>query len=160
MPLTQTEESSAQPNAVEGSISTNNLLQEPPLYEPNSDAQVLLDLYSSGSAEAQGVPTFFKQIMVPEPDWIGGEFMQPPPDLTTWLPEIEWLGQLDLFGSDFTPTIDQTYDPQALMQHVVTTPDTVHSGPFTPSNERLNDDAARRRHAAFRQSPWYAIESV
>jgi hypothetical protein len=80
--------------------------------------------------------------------------MADPPDLTVWMPDVEWPGQYDIFGHDFTPIIDQMLETQA-------TPDVhVRSTSKDPQtrelyDERVDSSPAKRRHAIFKQSPWY-----
>lgn len=77
------------------------------LDEKNADAQAFLDLYNTTGYSQHTIPAFFKQIMVPASDFMGADYMQAPPGLVAWMPEVDWLGQVDIFGNDFTPVIDQ-----------------------------------------------------
>lgn len=87
-------------------------------HELNSDVQELLELCEVTQNQAQQYPAFFEQIMLPDPDFLVAEYTQPPPqDLTNWLPEVEWLGPLNLFDSNFTPTIDHIYEAQTYDIH-------------------------------------------
>jgi hypothetical protein len=143
------------PNFFDGSAGVNDFAPTGAIYEPTLENHAPLDI---GGDEPNMVPdarAFFEQIMVPELDWTGGEYIPPPPDLTAWMPEVEWLGQLDLFGNNFTPNIDQTFDTQSLMRRIVETPGTVDSSVTALVNERGGESAAGRRHTAFQHSPWY-----
>jgi hypothetical protein len=121
------------------------------LNETNTEAQALLDLYNTTSYNQQTIPAFFEQIMVPAPDFLG-DYMQPPPDLTAWMPDTDWLGQIDIFGNDFTPTVSQMLEapaPEAATLVSATLPineDFLH--------EKIDSVSARRRHAVFKQSAW------
>lgn len=123
------------------------------LEEPNADAQALLDLYNTTGYNQHTIPAFFEQIMVPAPDFMGADYMQSPPDLTAWMPEVDWLGQADIFGSDFTPTINQMLEAQ-VMQEVSLLPQANETNAAETSNEKSENNSAKRRHAVFKQSPW------
>ena len=120
--------------------------------EANADAQALLDLYNTTGYNQHTIPAFFEQIMVPAPDFMGIDYLQPPPDLAAWMPEVDWLTTGDIFGNDFTPAIDQMLDAQVSQndslpsEHPSPTKDTSH--------EKIDSNSARRRHAAFKQSAW------
>lgn len=129
-------------------------LRDTPFNDQSSDAQVLLDFYNNGYNQGHNIPAFFEQIMVPQPDFMSAEYMQPPPDLTMWMPEVELLGQLDLFDTDFTPTIDQTFEAQAVIYDnsiaAYTHDDSVAETP----DMRVEVDLARRQPTVMQQSPW------
>jgi len=92
--------------------------------------------------------------MVPQPDFMSAEDMQPPPDLTMWMPEVELLGQLDLFDTDFTPTIDQTFEAQAFIyDNSIAAHAHVDSAAKKP-DKRVEVDSARRQPTVMQQSPW------
>jgi hypothetical protein len=122
------------------------------LDEANTDAQALLDLYNTTGYNQHTIPAFFEQIMVPAPDFMGVDYLQPPSDLTAWMPEVDWLGTGDIFGNDFTPAIDQMLDAQVSQR------DNICSEQQPPakdtSHEKIDGHSARRRHAAFKQSAW------
>ncbi|KAH8729139.1 C2H2 type zinc finger domain-containing protein [Phaeosphaeriaceae sp. PMI808] len=68
------------------------------------------------------------------------------------MPEVDWFGQTDIFGNDFTPTINQTFetphsesDASAQVQQ--------ESGAGI-SQSRNGHEAVKRRHAVFKQSAW------
>lgn len=105
-------------------------------------------------ADEEHVPYFFEQIMVPEQAFIGADLANFPPDISNLLPDQDWLGEADIFGSDFAPTIDVALHlpflddsaSPATVELVTTGDPIVHS---------LNDsDHARRRHAIFQRSLW------
>jgi hypothetical protein len=78
---------------------------------------------------------------------------QPPPTLTTWMPESEWFGAVDLFGNEFAPTINQTLEDQQVLNNFFSPP--FPNGSDAEVSESVPpDDGARRRHAIFQQSPW------
>lgn len=120
------------------------------LAEPNSDAQALLDLYNTTGYNQHAIPAFFEQIMVPAPDFMGADYLQSPPDLMAWMPEADWLGQVDIFGTDFTPAVDQ------MLESHVSQPFPAQSSENTDhSHEKIDINSAKRRHAVFKQSAWY-----
>ena len=124
------------------------------LAEPNTDAQALLDLYNTTGYNQHAIPAFFEQIMVPAPDFMGADYLQPPPDLMAWMPEADWLGQVDIFGTDFTPAVDQMLESHVYQD--VALPFTAQlSGNTDHSHERIDTNSAKRRHAVFKQSAWY-----
>lgn len=133
--------------------TTERFPQATASYQPSLEAQVLLDIYNNETSARQSLDShaFFEHIMVTAPDWMGNDFTQPPPDLSTWMPDVDMLEQADLFESNFTPILDQTFQTQSRNYDVHTTPSTVGSG---ISAERRDEDDSRRRHAAFKQSPW------
>jgi hypothetical protein len=133
----------------EPGVQTNNTYLE----ESTAEAQALLGLYNTTEYSQHNIPAFFEQIMVPAPDFLGMEFMQPPPDLTTCMPELDWLGQMDIFGSDFTPAIDQILEAQAVPE-VNLLPENQEGRSTGISHDRTDSNSAKRRHAVFQQSPW------
>jgi hypothetical protein len=115
------------------------------------------NIYQDAHAQPNALSNFFEQIMVTQPEFLATDYLQPPPDLTTWLPETDWLGEVDLFGADFVPAIDETFatppvDINAL--GAITTPSGTVRDEARASN---SGDAVRRRHAVFRQSPWFWV---
>ena len=118
-----------------------------------SDAQVLLDLYNHTLNPSQDIPSFFEQVMMCDMETIGPDAMQPPPNLTTWMPEAEWFGAVDLFGNEFAPTVDQTLEDQQVLNQFFATPAQDRDDTEVPESTAL-DDGARKRHAIFQQSSW------
>ncbi|RMZ33335.1 hypothetical protein D0859_02536 [Hortaea werneckii] len=109
------------------------------------------------------VPSFFGHIMAP-----GGSELAPldafqlPPDISSVLPDQDWLGDLDIFGADFIPAVDNAFAAPSVeilpQQHQTqpngVTEDNVEGHSF----HRLNQaDHARKRHAIFKRSPWLWI---
>jgi hypothetical protein len=142
------------PYVSESPYANNSQLDDLRLQEQGSAAQALLDLYNTTDYCQQNIPAFFDQIMVSGSDYMSLEYMQPPPDLTAWMPDVEWPGQYDIFGHDFTPTVDQMFETQTILDvHVQST----SKDPQTREvyNERVDSSSAKRRHAVFKQSPWY-----
>lgn len=123
------------------------------LDEANADAQALLDLYNTTGYNQHTIPAFFEQIMVPAPDFMGVDYLQPPPDLAAWMPEVDWLSTGDIFGNDFTPAIDQMLDAQVSQDDSL--PSEQQPTVKDTSHEKIDSNSARRRHAAFKQSAWY-----
>jgi hypothetical protein len=128
------------------------------LEEPNADAQALLDLYNTTGYNQHAIPAFFEQIMVPAPDFMGADYLQPPPDLMAWMPEVDWLGQVDIFGTDFTPAVDQMLESHVSQDVALSSPSQPSKNPDR-SHEKIDTNSARRRHAAFKQSAWYVTSS-
>lgn len=122
------------------------------LNETNTEAQALLDLYNTTGYTQHTIPAFFEQIMVPAPDFLGSDYMQPPPDLTAWMPETDWLGQIDIFGNDFTPTVSQMLEVQT--SQVTALPSATPPLNTDVSHEKIDSNSAKRRHAVFKQSAW------
>jgi hypothetical protein len=117
--------------------------------------QDISEIYPNAAHQPNALTNFFEQIMVGQSDFLATDYLHPPGDLTAWLPEMDWGSQVDLFGADFVPAIDETFNtPSFDANHVVTT--------TTPGGTIVNDaratnsgDAVRRRHAIFKQSPWF-----
>lgn len=113
----------------------------------------LLSLYQHPNHNIHNVPNFFEQIMVMEPDFLSMEYLQPPPNLSSWLPEVDWLGEINIFDNDFAPAIDETLQTPYIDGESVGTAATPQEA------ERANNsgEAVKRRHAVFKQSPWFWI---
>ncbi|CAN9452073.1 unnamed protein product [Alternaria alternata] len=139
------------PNGFDDDIQLNGVY----LNEASDEAQALLDLYNTTSYAQHTIPAFFEQIMVPAPDFMGVDYMQAPPDLTAWMPETDWLGQVDIFGNDFTPTVSQMLE--APVSQVTALPAATPPANTDVSLEKIDSDSARRRHAVFKQSAWFWI---
>jgi hypothetical protein len=101
------------------------------------------------------VPTFYDAIMVPGSDFVGTEAAQLPPDFANLFPDQEWFDEMDLFGNDFLPTLDEALNvpplpsPPATIQLDGTDK---YSGAATQGLSR--SEHARKRHAIFQRSPW------
>ncbi|CAN9177469.1 unnamed protein product [Alternaria alternata] len=139
------------PNGFDDDIQLNGVY----LNEASDEAQALLDLYNTTSYAQHTIPAFFEQIMVPAPDFMGVDYMQAPPDLTAWMPETDWLGQVDIFGNDFTPTVSQMLEVP--VSQVTALPAATPPANTDVSLEKIDSDSARRRHAVFKQSAWFWI---
>ncbi|KAH7074454.1 C2H2 type zinc finger domain-containing protein [Paraphoma chrysanthemicola] len=122
--------------------------------DSSADAQVLLDLYNDTGYNQHGIPAFFEQIMVPAPDFIGVNYMQPPPDLTAWMPEVDWLGQMDIFGIDFSPAIDQMLDVDVVEPEDTALREARDDDIPSVPHAGVDVNSAKQRHAVFKQSPW------
>jgi len=90
--------------------------------------------------------------MVPDPDWMSGGYVQPPPDLTTWMQDVDCFDNVDPFSSDFIPNVDDVFNgayvaPMADVDKV--------RAPESSDARNHGDEDARRRHIAFQRSPWY-----
>ena len=103
------------------------------------------------------VPSFFEQIMVPGPDFLGTETAQMPPNIADLFPEQDWLGDLSIFDSDFIPAMDEALAVPAWPTPTAeTVPDVSHGTP-KPSSSLNRNEQARKRHAIFQRSPWMYI---
>jgi hypothetical protein len=69
------------------------------------------------------------------------------------MPEAEWFGTMDLFGTEFAPAIDQTIEDQQVLNSFFNAPIQGPDG-APPRDSQALDDGARKRHAIFQQSPW------
>jgi hypothetical protein len=122
------------------------------------DSHELASMYQDFKNPQLGVPNFFEQIMVTQPDFVGTNYLQPPPDLTSWFPEIDWFGQVNIFENDFAPAIDETFQtPRIDIEGV--DPAATPQGTITDSGRENNScEAVKRRHAVFKHSsPWFWI---
>jgi hypothetical protein len=78
------------PYVSQNSSANDSQLDDLRPQKQGSDAQALLDLYNNTDYCQQTVPTFFDQIMVSGSDYMSLEYMQPPPDLTARMPDVEF----------------------------------------------------------------------
>jgi hypothetical protein len=118
-------------------------------------AQELLNLYHDTSTGQHNViPTFFDQIMVPEPDFLELGYPQPPLDFSKWMPEVDWFDSVDIFGSDFAPAIDETFATPVLELDVTNTSQAPQAGLSSVTGRNNSDESVRRRHAVFKQAQW------
>jgi hypothetical protein len=118
-------------------------------------AQELLNLYhDTSTAQHNAIPSFFDQIMVPEPDFLELGYAQPPLDFSKWMPEVDWFDNVDIFGSDFVPAIDETFATRNLELDVTNTSQAPHAGANGATGRNNSDESVRRRHAVFRQAQW------
>lgn len=123
-------------------------------YGAADDGTMHIHGFNNEAALNQDLRTFFEQIMVPEFDSMGAEYIQPPPDLSAWMDEVEYFGQLDLFGANFVPNMDHMFDPQlAQEQQVSPAPVSVDGSGLSSLNRRHRDDT-HRGHPASQRSPW------
>lgn len=125
-------------------------------HDQNMEVQEIPDLFdqSQTNGGAFDIPAFFEHIMVAGQDWMRSDYAQPPPDLTSWIPDGDWFDHTDLFGNDFTPTIDQTLQAQPVLPYDVLTPVNADSSASAGPETRIEEGAMRRRHIAFQHSPW------
>jgi hypothetical protein len=113
--------------------------------------------YQDVGAQQNGVHNFFEQIMVMEPNFPDMEYLQQPPNLTSWLPEIDWYNEVDIFGHDFAPAIDETFRTPSVGTDFLGTSTTPPANATGSRHENNSGEAVRRRHAVFKQSPWFYI---
>ena len=69
------------------------------------------------------------------------------------MPEVDWLGQVDIFGNDFAPAVNQMLEAQ-VTQDVDLLPQAHEPNIAETSFEKNDKNSAKRRHAVFKQSPW------
>ncbi|USW52694.1 hypothetical protein Slin15195_G060130 [Septoria linicola] len=95
--------------------------------------------------------TFFDQIMVP--DFAASTSLNLPLDIFSHMPEQDWLSEdIDIFGLDFTPTIDEAFETSNMSLPLVGKAEAgVHRH---DSAHQDRDESARQRHAIFQRSPW------
>lgn len=129
------------------------------LEDPDADAQALLDLYNTTGHNQYNIPAFFEQIMVPAPDFMGVDYMQTPPDLMSWMPEVDWLGQVDIFGTDFAPAMDQVLETH-VPQNIATSSAVQPNNSTDQAQEKFDSSSGKRSHAVFRQSAWYYSQTI
>ncbi|KAL5115151.1 hypothetical protein ACEQ8H_006987 [Pleosporales sp. CAS-2024a] len=125
--------------------------------EASSTHQDMSTVYEDTIRQSHALSNFFEQIMVTHSDFLATDFSHPPIDLNTWLPESDWCQEVDIFAADFVPAIDETFSTPPVdtsRQGETTTP-----GSTANPEARINNssDAVRRRHALFRQSPWFWV---
>lgn len=118
------------------------------------DAQELLDLHSNDLNPGEGIPSFFEQIMISELDSTSLDQTQLPPTLTTWMPEVDWFGAVDLFSNEFAPTIEETFDTHQVLNDFFVARNTQDRAGTEASQFTSQDEEARKRHAIFQRSPW------
>lgn len=121
------------------------------LVATNDDDQTLQEFFDTDQGQSQKVSTFFEQIMVPNLDIMGQRLGHPSPNFTAWEPDLDWIGQVDIFSNDFAPTVDQTLALQEGLQEAHVTTASVDEDSAQSSE---NNASARRRHAVFQRSPW------
>jgi hypothetical protein len=117
-------------------------------------AQELLNLYHDTSTQQQAFPNFFEHIMVSETDFLGVEYSQPPPDFTKWMPEIDWLENVDIFGSDFAPAIEETLDKPPVDPDSLSVSGAPQATTKATNSGGNSGEAMRKRHAIFKQAQW------
>jgi hypothetical protein len=118
-------------------------------------AQELLNLYhDTGSSQHHAIPSFFDQIMVPEPDFLELGYSQPPLDFIKWMPEVDWFDSVDIFGSDFAPAIDETFQTPRQDLDAMNTSQMPQSAPTRVAGGNNSGESVKRRHAIFKQAQW------
>jgi hypothetical protein len=118
-------------------------------------AQELLNLYNdTGTSQHHAIPNFFDQIMVPEPDFLELGYSQAPLDFAKWMPEVDWFESVDIFGSDFAPAIDETFETPRQDVDGMNTSQMPQVAPAGVTGGNNSDESLRRRHAIFKQAQW------
>jgi hypothetical protein len=131
----------------------------PPLisnYGVTADETMQMHAFDREPDPGQDLRNFFEQIMVPEFDFTGSKYIQPPPDLTAWMEEVEYLGELDLFGNNFLPSVGQVFGLQQHSQRTDATPRCADDSNISQSIiQHHNVHATQGRHLAVQNSLWY-----
>jgi hypothetical protein len=142
-------------NATHSSIDVDEILSGFNDYGLMNGSPAQMQNQQKGTAIGDDLRVFFEHIMVPELQSIHGEYLQPPPDLTAWMPEVEHFGELDLFGSSFVPSMDQVFDPQFGSQHIDGTPGSFNaSDTIQAINDAGQESTTQRKDGSIRNPPW------
>jgi hypothetical protein len=155
-----TEESNLMPTSSGGGVSHSPIDVDEVLpgsidYQLMNESPAQMQNLHGGSAISDDLRIFFEQIMVPELQSFHGEYLQPPPDLTAWMPEVDHCGALDLFGSSFVPSMDQIFEPHFNTQQISGTPGSLNvSDMMQPTNDRGNESTAQHRAAGIHNNSW------
>lgn len=105
---------------------------------------------SDFNAGAFDFPAYFEHIMDPDPTFGLSDAVQMPPALSTLMPTRDWNGDSDIFGLEFTPTVDEA----------IGTIDFAFSRPELQTPLDHSEDpskgaqGAEKRHKIYQQSPW------
>jgi hypothetical protein len=130
-------------------VGGNSFSEEVPI------AQELLNLYHETSThQNHATPSFFDQIMVPEPDFLEFGYSQPPLDFIKWMPEVDWFDNVDIFGSDFAPAIDETFQTPNLESHGMSTSQVPQAASKEATSGNNSGESVKRRHAIFKEAQW------
>lgn len=122
-------------------VHPSSLLQSEP-YEVH-------DLYSDSINPATGFPSFFDQIMGSDFD-LSTRSMELPPNISTYFPDQDWLGDNDIFGVDFTPTMNEILNDDTWKSRVIPNEATPpESTSFTTRRGSL-----QKPHTIMQRSPW------
>ena len=76
--------------------------------------------------------------------------VQLPPELSNLMPNNDWYSESDVFGIEFTPTLDQ-----AIGTISYNFPESSDAGVVAPPRDPLTTNNAQKRHAIYQNSPWY-----
>lgn len=147
---------SAQPlkdslETITGNVESNQLTAGT---EPRVSSLALGDTFGDEVIMSNdfSIPAFFEHIMVSDLDWMRGGYIQPPPDLTTWMQDVDCFDSVDPFSSDFVPNVDDVFNG-AYFAPIADTEEI--RAPESSGIRNHGDEDARRRHIAFQRSPWY-----
>lgn len=102
-------------------------------------------------ANAFDFPSFFEHIMDPDPTFGLTDSIQVPPELSTLMPTRDWYSDSDIFGLEFTPTLDQAI---GTINYPFPLPE-VQAPVETNKDSSEGAQNAGKRHKIYQQSPWY-----
>jgi hypothetical protein len=104
------------------------------------------------NANAFDFPSFFEHIMDPDPTFGLTDPVQVPPALSSLMPvTTDWYNDGDIFGFQFTPTLDQAI---GTTNYPFPVPE-VQAPTETPRDPSEGAQGASKRHKIYQQSPWY-----
>jgi hypothetical protein len=145
------------PQSAGGSIEQQVMPSAVTAYQP-TDPQLFADPVAwpnpDFGAGAYDFPSFFEHIMDPDMSFGLSDSIQVPPALSTFMPTREWYNENDLFGLEFTPTLDQAI---GTINYPFPTTDAQNPG-LQPNESSDASQNVSRRHKIYQQSPWY-VES-
>lgn len=101
-------------------------------------------------------PSFFEHIMDPDPTFGLTDAIQVPPELSTLMPTRDWYSDSDIFGLEFTPTLDQAI---GTINYPFPVPE-VQQPTEIPKDASDVAQGADKRHKIYQQSPWYLITPI
>ncbi|KAK4580460.1 hypothetical protein LTR86_000663 [Recurvomyces mirabilis] len=114
----------------------------------------LLNVTSFENTGYGDVPSFFDQIMVPDPDFNGADNTMLPPDISNLFSDQDWFGEMDIFGTDFVPTMDEALAIPPWPSPSTAIPNEIVQAETSYGQALSRSEHARKRHAIYQQSPW------
>lgn len=110
-----------------------------------------IDFSNSWEDPLMPLPSFFEQIMAP--DYVVSDGYPMPQDIFNLVPDQDWPGDTaDIFGFDFTPTIDNALETQGSTFPFPAQVIEEQAGHDGAAEDHVT--SARERHAIFLRSPW------
>jgi hypothetical protein len=93
--------------------------------------------------------------MVPGSDFVGADTTQLPPDFANLFTDQDWLGDMELFGTDFVPTLDEALNMPPWPSPSASNPiDGSESMDAVAEQGLSRSEHVRKRHAILQRSPW------